>query len=119
MKTQTEVLTWLAATLPALHAAAELERDWVWIAGDLSGAGNKALRDTLLSFGFKYKSSGDHRLPSGKLGRWSHSCLKPIPRIFRRKSSGVYARRPGKGVTTREEPATISSDDAAELLGYL
>jgi len=84
MKTasQTEVLAWLAEHHPELHAAAELDRDWVWLVWDGRGDQNKATRDAIKEFGFSFCFKG-HALPSGKQGGWAHHCLKPIP--FRRK----------------------------------
>ena len=32
---QTDVLAWLQANHPALHLAAELDRDWIWLVADL------------------------------------------------------------------------------------
>lgn len=101
IRSQTDVLTHLLNNFPALHPRAELERDWVWLAGDYSGEHNKELRLALVKEGWQYKSSGDHTCPSGAVARWAHHCLKPIPRIFRRRSGGggksVVRRNYGNG----------------------
>lgn len=80
---QSEVLAWLHEHHPQLHADAELERDWCWLSTDLRGDHNKATREAIKQFGFRFAKRG-HPLPSGKEGRWGHSCTKPIP--FHRKS---------------------------------
>ena len=84
LKQPNDVLTWLQANHPSLHTAAEFDRSWLWLAGvDLRGDHNKATREAIKQFGFRFAKRG-HPLPSGKEGRWGHSCTKPIP--FHRKS---------------------------------
>jgi hypothetical protein len=83
----TAVLAYLAERHPALHAKAEIERKWVWLADtDLRGDQHKPVREALKEIGFQFKFSGDHVLPSGRGARWSHHCESPIPR--RRKGWG-------------------------------
>ena len=95
---QTEVLAWLLANYPALHAAVEIERDWLWLSYDLRGAHQQAVRDALVAFGFRYAKRG-HLLPSGKLSFWGHSCTRPIP----------FQRR---GKTNKAGPPTQSDNGA-------
>lgn len=75
---QTEVLTWLQTNHPQLHAAAEIERDWVWLAVDLRGEANTPIREAIKAYGFIFNRKGGHPLPSGKLGTWGHSCMRPL-----------------------------------------
>jgi hypothetical protein len=74
----TSVLHWLLTNHPELHRVAELDRTWLWLPIDLSGEANHATRESLKAFGFHFKRSGVHKLPSGKDGTWSHSCSMPI-----------------------------------------
>lgn len=84
---KTVVLDWLMKTHPALHATAELDRDWVWLTENLSGDSHKEIRESLKNAapgrGFVFAKKGGHKLPSGKLGTWGHSCDKPMP--FKRR----------------------------------
>jgi hypothetical protein len=77
-----EVLAWLHAHHPELHATAEVERDWLWLCHDLRGDHNQAVRDSICEYGFRFAKRG-HTLPSGQVSYWSHSCLRPIP--FKRR----------------------------------
>ncbi len=74
----TEVLEWLSKNHPEIREVAEIDRDWVWIAVNLSGEEHRATRDSLKEFGFAYKTKGAHPLQSGRMGTWSHSCTRPI-----------------------------------------
>ncbi len=75
---QTDVLKWLHENHPRLHSVAELERDWVWLVVDLRGDHNKPTRESIKAFGFRFHFRGGHALPSGKVGTWAHSCMKPM-----------------------------------------
>ncbi len=75
-----DVLSFLAEHHPSLHAKAEIERAWVWLADtDLQGDQHKATRESLKEAGFQFKHHGIHTMPSGKTSRWSHHCLSPRP----------------------------------------
>lgn len=110
-KSQTEVLEYLAEHHPELHAAAEIDRSWVWLCVDLRGDHNKELRDAIgkQGLGFRFAPKG-HPLESGHIGTWSHSCDKPIP--FRRKGRGP----------AKEEGSTMSDEQLegalAAVLGH-
>ena len=84
---QPQVLEWLQSNHPTLHAAAECDRSWVWIAADLRT--DPQARQSIKDYGFVFRHGG-HPLPSGKLGTWGHSCGHPIP--FYRKGKGAGAR---------------------------
>src|SRR5271166_5513776 len=74
----TEVLAWLHANHPTLHAAATVERDWIWLCCDLRGDHNKTVRDSIGEFGFRFAKRG-HTLPSGQVSYWSHSSPSQFP----------------------------------------
>jgi hypothetical protein len=105
----TEVLAWLQANHPALHAAATIERDWLWLCCDLRGDHNKAVRDSIGEYGFRFAKRG-HSLPDGQVSYWSHSCLKPIP-FKRRGNSGT---KPTTTKPSGDNDAPFSSDELAE-----
>jgi hypothetical protein len=104
-----EVLAWLQTNHPELHAAAEVERDWLWLCSDLRGDHNKPVRDSLCEFGFRFAKRG-HELPSGQVSFWSHSCTKPIP--FKRR--GKSASKPTATNNSGDSAASFSSDELAE-----
>ena len=104
----TEVLAWLHANHPALHATATIDRDWLWLCFDLRGDHNKSVRDSIGEYGFRF-ARGGHELPSGQVSFWSHSCTKPIP--FKRRGNST------KSTTTNnsgDNAAPFSSDELAE-----
>ena len=105
----TEVLAWLQANHPALHAAATVERDWLWLVCDLRGDHNKTVRDSIVEYGFRFAKRG-HTLPDGRVSFWSHSCLKPIP-FKRRANSG---NKPTETKTPSDGAVAFSSDELAE-----
>lgn len=88
------VLEWLTSHFPALAEKVEQERDWVWLAADLRGEENKATRDAIKEYGFRFAKKG-HPLPSGREGTWAHACTRPLP--FKRKG------KPGQPEKTPEE----------------
>lgn len=99
----TEVLEWLQANHPELHAVAEIDRDWCWLVCDLRGDHNKATRESLKKpGGFIFHRHGGHLLPSGKLGMWGHSTTAPLP--FFRKSKGKSTSHPTSETTTDQQP---------------
>lgn len=81
LRPQSEVLHDVKTLLPEVHV--ELERDWVWIAGDFYK--DPVVREMMKALGFKYKKA-DHILPSGKVAHWAHCCMHPTP--FKRKGKG-------------------------------
>lgn len=89
---QTEVLHWLATNHPALHAVAEIERAWIWLPVDLRG--DEPTRTSIKTYGFIFSKHGGHPLPSGKVGTWGHSCMKPAPFYRKGKGSKAAASQP-------------------------
>lgn len=104
---QTAVLEWLQANHPALHLAAEIDRDWIWLVVDLRGEDKKAIRESIKEFGFIFARRGGHTLPSGKVGTWGHSCSRPMP--FKRRGHG--ARSGGKTAPTASKEEAQTSED--------
>ena len=105
MVSQMQALEWLAASHPELHAVAETERDWVWIAApSLAGDHNKAVRESLKAFGFRW-AKGGHVLPSGRMGTWGHACLHPTR--FKHKAGGKVG---GNGNNTTGAGAQDNDD---------
>lgn len=90
---QPDVLAWLKSNHPMLHVTCEIDRAWIWITESLKPPHHNckceacenlaAVRRSLADYGFVFARRHLHQLPSGKLGTWGHSCLKPLP--FRRK----------------------------------
>lgn len=78
------VLAWLKDNHPALHAVAEVDRNWVWIAADLRA--DEATRNSIKDYGFRFARRGGHPLPSGAMGAWAHSCDRPTPGKFKRRN---------------------------------
>ena len=105
----TDVLAWLHANHPELHAAAAIDRDWLWLCCDLRGDHNKAVRDSIGEYGFRFAKRG-HTLPGGQVSFWSHSCTKPIP--FKRR--GNSASKPTATNNSGDNAAPFSSDELAE-----
>ena len=105
----TEVLAWLQTNHPALHAAAAVERDWLWLCCDLRGDHNQAVRDSIGEYGFRFARSG-HTLPGGQVSFWSHSCTRPIPFKHRGKS----ANKPTTTKPSGDTDGPFSSDELAE-----
>jgi hypothetical protein len=105
----TEVLAWLQANHPELHAAAEIERDWLWLSCDLRGDHNKAVRDSIGKYGFRFCKRG-HTLPSGRTSHWAHSCTKPIP--F--KHHGKASTKPTRTKDSVDDRNPFSSDELSE-----
>lgn len=89
------VLEWLGNRFPSLAPDAEQEREWVWLSTDLRGDHNKATREELKEYGFRFAKKG-HPLPSGREGRWAHACLKPIP--FKRKGGAGGPEKTGEEI---------------------
>jgi hypothetical protein len=104
----TEVLAWLNANHPTLHTAAVAERDWLWLCCDLRGDHNKAVRDSIGEYGFRFAKRG-HTLPDGQVSYWSHSCLRPIP--FKRRD---HSTKQTETNTSGDSSAPFSSDELAE-----
>ena len=110
---QTDVLEWLAENYPELHAAAELDRAWVWLAGiNLQGADKKEMREAIgkRGIGFRYAPQG-HTLPSGKVSHWGHACDRPMP--FKRKGGGGGK----KGSPAKKSASELSDAELLEMLG--
>lgn len=105
----TEVLAWLHANHPTLHAAVEVERDWLWLCCDLRGDHQQAVRDSIGEYGFRFAKRG-HTLPSGQVSFWSHSCTKPIP--FKRR--GKSASQPTTTNNSGDDAVPFSSTELAE-----
>jgi hypothetical protein len=101
---QPTVLGWLNEHHPQLVADAEIDRAWVWLKADLRGEQNKPIREGLKKYGFIFSRRGGHPLPSGGLGTWGHSCLKPMPFKRRRKGQSVSTGRQTVSGQVRTEP---------------
>ena len=96
---QLEVLAWLQMNHPDLHQSAEIDRAWIWITATLKPPHKDCtcdecerlavVRRSIAEYGFVF-ARRLHPLPSGKLGTWGHSCLKPLP-FKRRRSKGGTA----------------------------
>lgn len=108
---QTEVLAWLQQNHPRLHKAAEIERDWVWIAADLRGDNNKPTRESIKEYGFIFSRKGGHPLPSGKMGTWAHACEKPI----RFKRNGSKPRQSQADDTGNEQPEPDTQPEEVDV----
>jgi hypothetical protein len=105
----TDVLSWLKANHPALHAVAEVDRNWVWIAADLRK--DEAARTSIKEYGFRFARRGGHPLPSGAMGTWAHSCDRPTPGKFKRK------QQPGQPASQPKPEA--EAEQTEELLDEL
>ena len=113
-KTQTEVLDYLAEHFPALHKAAEVDRDWVWLVVDLSGEESKAVREAIgkKGLGFRFAKRG-HTLGNGSVGTWGHSCQRPMP--YKRRGDGKWECK-AKGPESMGEG---TQDLEAEIMAVL
>ena len=113
-KTQTEVLDYLAEHFPALHKAAEVDRDWVWLVVDLSGEVNKTIREAIgkKGLGFRFAKRG-HVLENGTVGTWGHSCQRPMP--FKRRGDGKWERKSKEPETTGDESQDLETEIMAVL----
>jgi len=108
----TEVLDWLFKHHPELHKTAELDRHWIWLVADLRGDQNKAVRDSLKEFGFRFAKNG-HTLPSGHNSNWAHSC--DVPTRF--KHRGNKGNNASRKTNTNDDTETTTRADAFELQG--
>ena len=79
-----EVMAWLSANHPDILA--EPDRAWLWLIADLRGDQHKATRDSLGAYGFRF-AAGGHKLPSGQVSHWAHSCQRP--KAFTRKGGDM------------------------------
>ena len=96
--TQAECLAWLAATHPQLHP--ETDRSWIWITDDLRQ--DKATRDSIRSYGFRF--SGKHPLAGGSIGTWGHSCKAPTPyKGFRKRPIGSTFGKSATGTAPKPQ----------------
>lgn len=112
---QSEVVKWLLEKFPNFQF--ELDRKWVWITTDLRQ--DEPSRQALKAFGFVFAKNGGHKLPSGAMGTWGHSCDAPLPfRKFprRRGAAGKSPPAPPTPQPTPEVEAT--EDDDAEALAF-
>lgn len=110
-------MEWLAANHPNLAELAERDRDWVWLAINLSGDTNKPTREAIKAFGFRFAKRG-HVLPSSRTAFWGNACQSPIP--FRRKpkgSSPTNSNQPNASATSASAEALDSLDP--ELAAFL
>ncbi len=104
---QTEVLAWLQEHHPNLHATAEIDRAWIWVTENLSHPDNKPIRESIGENGFVF-ARRLHPLPSGRLGTWGHSCLKPMP--FKRNGKGS-SKAPSRGASQPKHQAEAERHD--------
>ena len=82
-------MQWLLEHHPQLHLVAEADKKWLWLPVDLRN--DPATRESIKSFGFRYKRNGVHLLPSGKGGTWGNACDAPT-RFIKRGGQGVGNR---------------------------
>ena len=93
------VVEWLEVHHPELEF--EQDRHWLWLITDLRSA--PAIRQSLKEFGFIFARRGGHKLPSGRLGMWGHSCDSPTPFFRRNKTSKARAEVPAADDATMKE----------------
>ena len=107
-----QVLAELDAQFPALAQNAELDRNWVWLAVDLRGDHNKAIREAIgrQGIGFQFAPRG-HALPSGKNGTWAHHAAHPVRFKFKGKA------KPAGSEESPEPVAEFSDDQLLAALG--
>ena len=106
-----EVMAWLSANHPGIMA--EPDRAWLWLIADLRGDQHKATRDSLKAYGFKF-AAGGHKLPSGQVSHWAHSCDRP--KAFTRKGRGhANGNAMPKSNGSRKARRPQSSDDAQRV----
>lgn len=112
LKSIEQVLAELESKHPDLVQHAEVERSWLWLAVDLRGDHNKAVRESIgkRGIGFIFAANG-HPLPSGRTGTWAHH--GQAPRRFKRKGK--------KSTSNQQQPASEESADFSdsELLAAL
>lgn len=99
LRPMTEVLSWLLENHPQLHEGCELDRSWIWLDFDLRGDTNKAARESIKAYGFRFCKNG-HTLPNGKIAHWAHSCEHPIS--FHRKKKVAAGKSPSETATDDE-----------------
>lgn len=112
LKPVSDVLAELHAISPELHAAAELERNWVWVTLNMQPKERQPWRDAMKAMGFKYAKRG-HACPSGAMSYWSHHCMHPT-RFDKSKGKGK-----GKAGGEGGEPAATNEPSIDELLAVL
>jgi hypothetical protein len=100
------VTTWLEEHHPELQF--EQDRSWLWVIADLRK--EPAVRESLKAFGFIFAKRGGHKLPSGQLGTWGHSCDTPLP-FYRKgnKSKSVRVEVPAADDSTMKELLEFAS----------
>lgn len=75
--------------VPELAEHMYMDREWLWYTGpSLQGEQNRATREHLKTFGFRF-APGGHLMPDGETkGFWGHCCELPLARR-RRTTPGV------------------------------
>ena len=114
------VLEQIKAERPQLASAMEYDRNWLWYCGPKP---DDTERELLKKFSFRYKA-GDHRLPSGKTGRWYywHSVPPIKPKNgngkyrFNDKPNEVHVIKPTQRPQPQQEPEDIDAM-VREILG--
>ena len=93
------VVEWLEEHHPSLEY--EQDRHWLWVIADLRQ--EVATRTSLKEFGFIFAKRGGHKLPSGRLASWGHSCDTPTPFFRRNKTSPARVEVPAADDATMKE----------------
>lgn len=85
----TSVMADVWRLIPAVAKACYIDRSWIWYCGpSLQGEANRATRETLSLLGFRFAPKGHVMQDGVTRGSWSHSCDKPLRRIFKKGVGG-------------------------------
>ena len=73
-----DVMALVNERIPHLVERMFMDREWIWYCGpSLAGEDNKATREALKEFGFRYAMK-PHLMPDGQTtGTWGNSCTRP------------------------------------------
>ena len=66
----------LKSPLPGTRIKIDPDKQTATICEPLAGPEHKATRDSLKAHGFRF-AAGGHKLPSGIISHWGHSCERP------------------------------------------
>jgi len=109
---QVDVLDWLHTNHPKLHETCEIDRAWLWVTENLKEY--PEVRKSLSEYGFIFARRGGHKLPSGALGTWGHSCEAPLPFKRKKKRDDKHKPEPTRPAT----PPRSQSDEDAEAAAF-
>ncbi len=119
MKSQTQVLEELQVSHSDIQC--EVEKDWLWITTELGPVhpvkggcpcdeckARAEKREVVKTIGFRFAFQ-PHPLPSGKVSRWGHSCLRPTRfKGGKGKGKGKQGNNGNRG--GNDEPREIEDD---------